>query len=46
MTHYAELIGTQDAAQGLEENLKDSKGGDEKFTAIGDQKVKPQARAA
>jgi ferritin-like metal-binding protein YciE len=41
MTHYAEVLGRKDAAQGLEENLKDSKGGDEKFTAIGEQKVNP-----
>jgi ferritin-like metal-binding protein YciE len=46
MTHYAELLGKKDAAQGLEENLKDSKAGDEKLTAIGEQKVNPQAKAA
>jgi ferritin-like metal-binding protein YciE len=45
MTHYAELLGKTDAAQGLEENLKDSKAGDEKLTAIGEQKVNPQAKA-
>lgn len=46
LTHYAELLGKKDAAQPLEENLKDSKGGDEKLTAIGEQKVNPQAKAA
>ena len=46
LTHYAELLGNKDAAQPLEENLKDSKGGDEKLTAIGEQKVNPQAKAA
>ena len=46
MAHYAELLGKKDAAQGLEENLKDSKGGDEKLTAIGEQKINPQAMAA
>ena len=46
MTHYAELLGKKDAAQGLKENLEDSKGGDEKLTAIGEQKVNPQAKAA
>ena len=46
LSHYAELIGKEDAAQGLEENLSDSKGGDEKFTSIGEQKVNQQAKAA
>ena len=46
LTHYADLIGKKDAAQGLEENLKDSKGGDEKFTSIGEQNVNQQAKAA
>lgn len=46
LTHYAKLIGKQDAAKGLEENLQDSKGGDEKFTQIGEQKVNQQAKAA
>jgi hypothetical protein len=30
------LLGNKDAAQPPEENLKDSKGGDEKLTAIGE----------
>ena len=46
LTHYAELIGKQDAARGLAENLEDSKNGDEKFTSIGEQKVNQQAKAA
>lgn len=46
LTHYAELIGKQDAAKGLKENLEDSKGGDEKFTRIGEEKVNQQAKAA
>jgi len=40
------LLGNKDAAQPLEENLNDSKGGDEKLTAIREQKVNPQAKAA
>ncbi len=46
LKHYAELIGKQDAAKGLEQNLEDSKAGDEKFTQIGEQKVNQQAKAA
>ncbi len=46
LTHYAELLDKKDAAQALEENLKDSKGGDEKFTSIGEQEVNKQAKAA
>ena len=46
LSHYAELLGKKDAAQPLEENLEDSKGGDEKLTAIGKQEVNPQAKAA
>ena len=46
LLQYAELIGKGDAAQGLKENLEDSKGGDQKLTAIGEQKVNPQAKAA
>jgi ferritin-like metal-binding protein YciE len=46
LTHYAQLIGKQDAARGLEENLKDSKAGDEKFTSIGESKINPRAKAA
>ena len=46
LNHYAELIGKQDAAKGLKENLEDSKGGDEKFTRIGEEKVNQQAKAA
>ena len=46
LKHYAELIGKSDAAKGLEKNLEDSKGGDEKFTKIGEEKVNQQAKAA
>ena len=46
LSHYAELLGQKDAAQPLQENLQDSKGGDEKLTAIGERKVNPQAKAA
>ncbi len=46
LAHYAELLGKQDAAKDLKENLEDSKGGDEKFTRIGKEKVNPQAKAA
>ena len=46
LRHYAELLGKQDAAEGLEENLEDSKDGDEKFTAIGEEKVNQEALAA
>ena len=43
---YAELIGKGDAAKGLEENLEDSKGGDEKLTRIAEAKVNPEAAHA
>lgn len=46
LAHYAELIGKQDAASDLRESLQDSKGGDEKFTRIGKEKVNQQAIAA
>jgi ferritin-like metal-binding protein YciE len=46
LTHYAELIGKQDAAKSLSENLEDSKAGDEKFTRIGEEKVNQEAKAA
>ncbi len=41
--HYADLIGKQDASKLLKANLDDSKGGDEKFTSIGENKVNKQA---
>ena len=43
LRHYAELIGKSDAVQDMEENLRDSKGGDEKFTTIGETQVNQQA---
>jgi ferritin-like metal-binding protein YciE len=46
LSHYAELIDKDDAADLLQENLDDSKDGDEKFTAIGEDKVNEEAVAA
>ena len=43
---YAKLIGKSDATEGLEENLEDSKSGDEKFTSIAEHSVNEQAKAA
>ena len=43
LAHYAELLGKKDAADGLNENLEDSKGGDKKLTGIGENKVNRQA---
>ncbi len=43
LAHYADLIGQKDAAQLLQKNLEDSKGGDQKFTSIGENKVNRQA---
>ncbi len=43
---YAKLIGKQDGARGLAENLEDSKGGDAKLTKIGEEKVNPEALQA
>ena len=43
LRHYAELIGESDAVQDLQQNLEDSKGGDEKFTEIGESRVNKQA---
>ena len=40
---YAKLIGKQDGAKGLTENLEDSKGGDAKLTKIGEEKVNQEA---
>lgn len=44
--HYADLIGQSEAAQGLKQNLEDSKGGDEKLTRIGETNVNQQAAQA
>lgn len=43
LAHYAELIGQQGASKLLTANLDDSKGGDEKFTSIGENKVNKEA---
>ncbi len=40
---YAKLIGKEQAAQALRQNLDDSKGGDEKLTRIAEQTVNPKA---
>ena len=40
---YAKVIGKQDAASGLNENLEDSKGGDKKFTELAESKINQQA---
>lgn len=43
LKHYAELLGKNDVVQELEQNLHDSKGGDEKLTRIGETQVNKQA---
>ena len=43
---YAKLIDKSDAAQGLKQNLEDSKGGDEKLTKIAEKTVNPAALKA
>lgn len=43
---YAQLLGKQDAAEGLKQNLEDSKGGDAKMTKIGEEKVNQEAAHA
>ncbi len=43
---YGELLGKQDAIKDLQGNLDDSKGGDQKFTAIAERTVNPAAKAA
>ncbi len=40
---YAKLIGKDDAVSELEQNLNESKAGDQKLTAIGEQNVNPKA---
>ena len=44
--HYAELIGQSQPAEGLKQNLDDSKGGDEKLTRIAEEKVNQEAARA
>ncbi|MDQ2844049.1 MAG: DUF892 family protein [Acidobacteriota bacterium] len=46
LAHYATLVGKTDAAQGLKQNLDDSKGGDEKLTRIGEGNVNQKAAHA
>jgi ferritin-like metal-binding protein YciE len=46
LRHYPELVGKQDIAREIEQSVKGSKGGDEKFTSIGEKKVNHQAKAA
>ena len=43
---YAQLLGKKDAAEGLKQNLEDSKGGDAKLTKIGEEKVNQEAAHA
>ena len=43
---YAKLIGKQDAARELSENLEDSKGGDAKLTKIAEESVNEEAAHA
>ena len=43
---YAKIIGKQDAAKGLTENLEDSKSGDKKFTEIAENSVNKEAALA
>ncbi len=43
---YAQLIGKQDAAEGLKQNLEDSKGGDAKLTKIAEETVNQEAAHA
>lgn len=43
---YGELLGKQQAVSALEQNLQDSKAGDEKFTALAEKTVNPAAKAA
>ncbi len=43
---YARLVGKQDAAEGLKQNLEDSKGGDAKLTKIAEETVNQEAKQA
>ena len=43
LKQFAGLIGKSDAVAELEQNLEDSKGGDQKLTSIGESQVNPQA---
>ena len=46
LSSYAKLLGKEDAVKALDESVKDSKQGDEKFTAIAEKSVNQQAKAA
>ena len=46
LTQYAGLIGKSEAVEELAKNLEDSKGGDAKFTSIGESQVNQQAAQA
>jgi ferritin-like metal-binding protein YciE len=43
---YADLLGKGDAVSGLKQSLDDSKGGDAKFTSIGEETVNQEAAHA
>ena len=43
METFARLIGKNDAAELMNQNLEDSKGGDKKLTEIAEEKVNPEA---
>ena len=46
LAHYAQLLDRNDAAEPLQRNLEESKGGDEKLTRIGEQSVNQEAARA
>ena len=46
MEAYAKLLGKEDAAKGMTENLEDSKGGDAKLTKIAEETVNQEALKA
>ena len=46
LRQYAQLLNKQDAVKDLQQTLDDSKGGDEKFTTIGQESVNPKAAKA
>ncbi len=46
LAHYGDIIGKSDLTKGLQQNLEDSKGGDEKLTKIGEANVNQKAAKA
>lgn len=46
METYAKLLGKEDAAKGLTENLEESKAGDKKFTDLAESKINKEAAKA